>query len=476
MCGCGCNGQPAGAKETVYQYSSKLLCGALKTDKNNALLTTGVYKTLVNVHNPSKCDSVEFRWKVAPATPLGSELKPFSDFFDITLGPDQAMFIDCASALRMAKLGTPTFFDGWLVIEAQAEVDVVATYTLESTLDPSSRDIEVERIPARCVPDCKDLWMPLSTGNVAWQILDNAGNHLGLATLGKAPGTSAAWGDLPHSLWIRDPSMPEKESTREFEVCFDLCAGFKEPLVTTLQVLADGHALVTINGNTLPGGFLTATHPWHTNPTDPGTTPAILTVPKSMLRAGRNCVRVKLYNKSGPAGFCISGGLEIPKGACPGFVPPLIPCPTVEYQAYCHKRALSIFNIQDGYYTNTASGTAVGCDRGISAMMVRLVNAPPGTSVHYELSGDANWPDPANSGNFSGSGSDGTWVGLTGNASKNRVAEKIKVWIENLPVHCPRLRYVVWGNGKRCHGQQFGVEGVEVGETNCAIDSLQMYF
>jgi hypothetical protein len=128
-------------RKASFQYAAKFVCG--KGD--GRVVAPGVYFTAINVHNPAD-EAAVFRKKVAVALP-GEKPGPVSRFFDARLGPDEAFEIDCPDILRHAAT-RGDFLKGFVVIETDVELDVVAVYTAAG----ASRQIEtleLERVPAR---------------------------------------------------------------------------------------------------------------------------------------------------------------------------------------------------------------------------------------------------------------------------------------------------------------------------------------
>jgi hypothetical protein len=128
-------------RKASFQYAAKFVCG--KGD--GRVVAPGVYFTAINVHNPAD-EAAVFRKKVAIALP-GEKPGPVSRFFDARLGPDEAFEIDCPDILRHAAT-RGEFLKGFVVIETDVELDVVAVYTAAG----ASRQIEtleLERVPAR---------------------------------------------------------------------------------------------------------------------------------------------------------------------------------------------------------------------------------------------------------------------------------------------------------------------------------------
>jgi subtilisin family serine protease len=108
-------------KEVIYRYAVKFVCGIAKGE----VLAPGDYWTAINVHNPTS-NPVKFRKKIAIALP-GERPGPVTEFFDARLGPDQALEIDRKDIFRHAE--KEGFLKGFVIIESEIELDVVAVYT-----------------------------------------------------------------------------------------------------------------------------------------------------------------------------------------------------------------------------------------------------------------------------------------------------------------------------------------------------------
>jgi hypothetical protein len=124
-----------------FQYAAKFVCG--KPDGGE--LAPGVYFTAINVHNPTE-HAVLFRKKIAVAG-RRERPGPVSKFFDAKLGPDEALEIDCPDIRRHAQV-RDEFIKGFVVLESESELDVVAVYTAAGA-HGQVETLEVERVPAR---------------------------------------------------------------------------------------------------------------------------------------------------------------------------------------------------------------------------------------------------------------------------------------------------------------------------------------
>jgi hypothetical protein len=130
------------------QYAAKVICGSQEKASSyneHQLFAAGSYYTVLNIHNPTD-KRVSFRFKVATALP-GGKPGPISKFFDLRLGPDEALSIDCAEIMRILD-GKFTLADGFLVIESDTDLDVVAVYSGAGATG-KLESFKIERIPAR---------------------------------------------------------------------------------------------------------------------------------------------------------------------------------------------------------------------------------------------------------------------------------------------------------------------------------------
>jgi hypothetical protein len=127
----------------ALQYAAKFVCGKSDGDE----LAPGVYFTAINVHNPTGRD-VKFSKKFAlpgrepeesgetPKEPIGAQLKP-----------DATLEIDCPD-IRAHTGVHDGFLKGFVVLESDVELDVVAVYTAAGA-DGQVETLHTERIPPR---------------------------------------------------------------------------------------------------------------------------------------------------------------------------------------------------------------------------------------------------------------------------------------------------------------------------------------
>ena len=313
--GCGCGKPHPSSCETEFQYAVKIICGTAtaQAGATSGPVAPGTYFTAVNIHNPSKCDIVAFRWKVAQA---GIEPGVVSQFTNLRLGPDQAVELDCPQFSKFFP--NLAFLKGYLIIESPEELDVVAVYTSTTVLQVPVNTFHTERVPARCVPVCEDLVLPLSTGVAAWQTIQLPSGFVPPTPVQPVPQNGAWFAPPFGSIYVSSAagdSVNAPTGLFVYQLCFDLCSGFSNP-VMQMQGIADNSANVLLNGIVL-------------GPTSVFNVPP-LTIPNnpSLFRVGINCLQVQVTNNGGPTGFAIGGLLRVAKGRCPCSALPIIEPPS----------------------------------------------------------------------------------------------------------------------------------------------------
>jgi hypothetical protein len=212
--------------------------------------------------------------------------------------------------MRTFPQPAPAFVKGYVIIESDVELDVVAVYTAGQSGCAALSSFHTERVQARCVPVCEDLILPMHTGFAAWQTVAPTSGPLGPAV----PVNPFPWAVPPFpAAWVSQAAtdgVDASEGTRYYELCFDLCSGFTVPEPIQLQVMADNSATISINntvvGSVLPPGYYT---------------PTPVSFSGDLLRAGRNCLQVAVTNfpstEPNPTGFALAGILRVIKGKCP---------------------------------------------------------------------------------------------------------------------------------------------------------------
>ncbi|HUC62637.1 MAG TPA: hypothetical protein VMF53_11850 [Alphaproteobacteria bacterium] len=328
---CGC-GTPAYNCKTEFQYAVKVVCGVIAaaqpgTDAQPGPLAPGHYYTAVNIHNPAVCGCVTPRMKVAQALPWGAD-KPMGTVTPYySVGPicaDQAIEIDNPQILGLFPRAT--FVKGYLVIASPQELDVVAVYTAAQDYCGPCSNLFTERVPARCVPVCEDLVLPIDTGVAAWQTVATPAGTLAtpqpVVVLSPLP---SAWKPAPSgSAWVSaaaGDASTAASGSYTYQLGFELCSGYSNP-VLQLQGLADNAAQVFLN-NTGFGSLagFGASPPYPT-----------LSPPAASFLVGANVLKIVVTNGPGgganPTGFAVAGLLRVAGGKCPCADPPLLPAPT----------------------------------------------------------------------------------------------------------------------------------------------------
>lgn len=312
---CQC-GQARGACDTEFQYAVKVVCGRMPASPTGAAATPvapGQFWTAVNIHNPDKCRGARFRWKVAVGRP--GEPGPISAYQNArVLEPDRAIEIDTRQILNSLAPPAQTFVKGYVVIESDIELDVVAVYSTAQTAAGPVNGFHTERVRPRCVPVCEDLVLPLHTGVADWRTVAAPSGPLGPVV--PLTNVHPHWGVTPFgSSWVSQAAADSQSATvgtRHYDLCFDLCYGYRVPARFNIQVMSDDAGAILLNGNMVGN---TAGH---------GTT-TTLTVNPQFLRPGRNCFRFSVTNAGGPTGFALAGLLRVAGGKCPCGTLPLLP-------------------------------------------------------------------------------------------------------------------------------------------------------
>jgi hypothetical protein len=117
------------AQASFNSYAAKFVCGSRAGDSS---VVRGTYETSVNIHNPHLIP-IQFAKKAAIANPQSSTRGPISPFRSETLGPDQALGVNCRDIRALYPTGVvlPAFIEGFLVIhiDSTIPIDVVEVLT-----------------------------------------------------------------------------------------------------------------------------------------------------------------------------------------------------------------------------------------------------------------------------------------------------------------------------------------------------------
>ncbi len=133
------------AQQGPVQYAVKFICGR----SSGLIVAPGIYYTAINVHNPSK--DLAFRKRLSLPGAEAETPGEVGKTFGAKLGTDQSLEIDCPDILKLAPTQPKDgFLKGFVVIESEFELDVVAVYTAGSLLTRGQLvTMEIERVPAR---------------------------------------------------------------------------------------------------------------------------------------------------------------------------------------------------------------------------------------------------------------------------------------------------------------------------------------
>ncbi len=145
----------------TFEYAVKFLLGELQPDPYGPV-AAGYYRTAINVHNPNppkdeKGDvNVNIRKKVVLAlTELNRDRKQPSEWTIVEplLLSDFAFEIDYKDIINISHGIVPTtgFNKGFVVIQSDYELDVVAVYTTSQKMDAPVSNLVIERVPYRSV-------------------------------------------------------------------------------------------------------------------------------------------------------------------------------------------------------------------------------------------------------------------------------------------------------------------------------------
>lgn len=440
---CNCSSGASASGKVDFQYAAKVVCGPVK---EGGSLPPGDYKTKINIHNPSRCDCVTFRWKVAVGFPH-LKIGPISEFAEATLCPDEALEIDGSDIFRQLGGHMPAHIEGWLVVETPAELDVVAVYGSAATQGGAVNAFHTERVQPRCLPVCEDFSLDASTGVSLWEV---AGPYPGQAPAG-APFAQAVLGqpaganfpDLPGALWIHPPGAnTQPEGVYTYRLRFKLCSGFRDASLEG-SLFADYFANAFLNGH--------AVSPTQTNgPNYPG---AVAVQATTHFKAGTNELIVLVTNKEkGTTGLALNGEIEVANGLCPGDGLPLLKCPGVTYDVYTRHFTLQNSGNDwwgpDGPVSNGARAGTTNQNRRVEALWIQLSGAiPPGMSIEYQVHQQNNgWlPTPTT---WYPAGAVAGTAGFTFPDLPKRL-EAVRIRLVNAPLNC-HVHYMVhtakkWG-------------------------------
>ncbi len=118
-----------------FQYAAKFICWSNipGTSLENRAFLPGNYQTIVNIHNPWT-KPVKLRVKIAWPIEI-------SKFLPFELKPDAVLTLSCEQ-IREFGIHLIHGFEGFMVVESAASLDVTAVYMAGSKEAVTSIDIE----------------------------------------------------------------------------------------------------------------------------------------------------------------------------------------------------------------------------------------------------------------------------------------------------------------------------------------------
>jgi len=136
----------AASQQPAFIYVAKFVCGRAVTAANvPPPVATGFYFTAVNVHTLLE-NKFEKIFSIAlPGEKVGRVSRPVTE----TMKPNEAMEIDCPDISKQLDVGQGSFVKGFVTIQAERDLDIVAVYTAAATATGNVVALEVERVPKR---------------------------------------------------------------------------------------------------------------------------------------------------------------------------------------------------------------------------------------------------------------------------------------------------------------------------------------
>src|SRR3954447_23479006 len=291
-----------GQTQPWLQYAAKFVCGSSPANADvPPLIARGRYYTQINVHNPSRYQTVAFRKKFAIALAF-EKAGPISPFFQAALKADEALQVDCGDILDKLHIDPFTgYAEGYAVIETPLPLDVVSVYTAGSGVAHDVSSIHTERVEPRRLEVCGPLDLPVTTGIADWRIVGSGApaKVYGLFQNGPASVIGAA----PTS--DQNKVVP---TSWELKLLFCVCSG-GQPRLDLQTAWLDDQLDFTLNGHSI------GTLPLNPNA---GQISTINSNATPWFQAGQNELRVKLTNIWPPgAGFALIGSIKGADAACP---------------------------------------------------------------------------------------------------------------------------------------------------------------
>lgn len=281
----------------VNQYAVKFICGS-PGPSAAPVVAPGNYFTAINVHNPDYTRT-GFRTKVALALP-GHPGK-ITPWFPASLGPDEAMEIDCPQIRAAVQAPGNDLLKGFAVIQTKSTdrtLDIVPVYTAGNAVHVFTLDVD-HPSPKVVTPACEVLKIDLSSCQPQSWAVTTAGQPT------PTPAQSASQGAWKGQCWMSAPSG----SSATYRLSFCLCNSFEPRQASiTLCARSDNQASFSLNGTEFGKTAFDSFK-------DSSCTS--LSAPTGLLQAGENLLDIAVTNSGGPSGVSVSGTITVPGGACP---------------------------------------------------------------------------------------------------------------------------------------------------------------
>ena len=294
----------------MLQYATKFVCGVappVTPSAPNPVAAPGRYFTAINVHNPARAAIATVYKKFTVGLP-SEKVGAVTQYFEMKLGGDETMQIDCENIARHLNQSPTDFLEGYAVIESARELDVVAVYTAGAGSGFPVTSIHTERVQMRRMPLCPNLNMNISTGQPVWTLVAAPSGQVP-----RAPNTlGASFFPLPNTLWITGTATGQTAlppgSVWEYEMCFCICPGARVNL-NLKGVRVDDKGDFFLNGNSL-GTILTQNPP-------SSQLNAVNNAAAAFFRPGKNCLRVRVTDSFGGfSGLDIDGNITGAAASC----------------------------------------------------------------------------------------------------------------------------------------------------------------
>jgi hypothetical protein len=124
------------------------------TEVARGAIAYGHYATAINIHNPSLRETLTLRKRAVEALEENSQQLPPSAFQTVTLGPGNAVEVDCEDINGLITQGATTnfttFTKGFVSVFTTGPLDVVGVYSGNPESIPVGITLEMLNIAPRC--------------------------------------------------------------------------------------------------------------------------------------------------------------------------------------------------------------------------------------------------------------------------------------------------------------------------------------